>query len=78
MEVLIIKDNKKVMDINTKRLGTLLKIFLTTITVDTSIIALIKLITVLSWIGRLMPSSFLSCTKIKKDYKIFLVLLVLN
>ena len=37
MEVLIIKDNKKVMDLNTKRLGTLLKIFLTTITVDTSI-----------------------------------------
>ena len=26
MEVLIIKDNKKVMDLNTKRLGTLLKI----------------------------------------------------
>ena len=78
MEVLIIKDNKKVIDLNTKRLGSLLKIFLTTITVDTSIIALIKLITVLSWIGRLMPSSFLSYTKGKKDYKIFLVLLVLN
>ena len=48
MEVLIIKDNKRVMDLNTKRLGTLLKIFLTTITVDTSIIALVKLITILS------------------------------
>ena len=48
MEVLIIKDNKKVMDLNTKRLGTLLKIFLTTITVDTSIIALVKLITILN------------------------------
>ena len=48
MEVLIIKDNKKVMDLNTKRLRTLLKIFLTTITVDTSIIALVKLITILS------------------------------
>ena len=35
MEVLIIKDNKKVMD-------------LTTITVDTSIIALVKLITILN------------------------------
>ena len=46
MEVLIIRNNKKVMDLNTKRLGTLLKIFLTTITVDTSIIALIKLITI--------------------------------
>ena len=78
MEVLIIRNNKKVMDINTNRLGSLLKVFLTTITVDTSIIALIKLITVLSWIGRLMPSSFLSYTKDKKDYKIFLVLLVLN
>lgn len=48
MEVLIIRNNKKVMDLNTKRLGSLLKIFLTTITVDTSIIALVKLITVLS------------------------------
>ena len=48
MEVLIIKDNKKVIDLNTKRLGYLLKIFLTTITVDTSIIALVKLITILS------------------------------
>ena len=48
MEVLIIRNNKKVMDLNTKRLGTLLKIFLTTITVDTSIIALVKLITILS------------------------------
>ena len=48
MEVLIIRNNKKVMDINTKRLGTLLKIFLTTITVDTSIIALVKLIKILS------------------------------
>ena len=48
MEVLIIKDNKKVIDLNTKRLGSLLKIFLTTITVDTSIIALVKLITILS------------------------------
>ena len=48
MEVLIIKDNKKVMDLNTKRLVSLLKIFLTTITVDTSIIALVKLITILS------------------------------
>lgn len=48
MEVLIIRNNKKVMDINTKRLGSLLKIFLTTITVDTSIIALVKLITILS------------------------------
>ena len=48
MEVLIIKDNKKVIDLNTKRLGSLLKIFLTTITVDTSIIALVKLITILN------------------------------
>ena len=48
MEDLIIKDNKKVMDLNTKRLGTLLKILLTTITVDTSIIALVKLITILN------------------------------
>ena len=48
MEVLIIRNNKKVIDLNTKRLGTLLKIFLTTITVDTSIIALVKLITILS------------------------------
>ena len=48
MEVLIIRNNKKVMDINTKRLGSLLKIFLTTITVDTSIIALVKLITILN------------------------------
>lgn len=48
MEVLIIKDNKKVMDLNTNRLVSLLKIFLTTITVDTSIIALVKLITILS------------------------------
>ena len=48
MEVLIIKDNKKVIDLNTKMLGSLLKIFLTTITVDTSIIALVKLITILS------------------------------
>ena len=48
MEVLIIKDNKKVIDWNTKRWGSLLKIFLTTITVDTSIIALVKLITILS------------------------------
>lgn len=48
MEVLIIRNNKKVIDLNTKRLGSLLKIFLTTITVDTSIIALVKLITILS------------------------------
>ena len=48
MEVLIIKDNKKVIDLNTNRLGSLLKIFLTTITVDTSIIELVKLITILS------------------------------
>ena len=43
-----IKDNKKVMDLNTKRLGSLLKIFLTTITVDTSIIALVKLISIIN------------------------------
>ena len=48
MEVLIIRNNKKVIDLNTKRLGALLKIFLTTITVDTSIIALVKLITILN------------------------------
>lgn len=48
MEVLIIRNNKKVMDINTNRLGSLLKVFLTTITVDTSIIALVKLLTILS------------------------------
>ena len=48
MEVLIIKDNKKVIDLNTKRSGSFLKIFLTTITVDTSIIALVKLITILN------------------------------
>ena len=44
----VIRNNKKVMDINTNRLGSLLKVFLTTITVDTSIIALVKLITILN------------------------------
>ena len=48
MEVLIIRNNKKVIDLNTKRLGTLLKIFLTTITVDASIIALVKLISIIN------------------------------
>ena len=42
------ENNKKVMDLNTKRLGILLKIFLTTITVDASIIALVKLISIIN------------------------------
>ena len=45
---IIEENNKKVMDLNTKRLGILLKIFLTTITVDASIIALVKLISIIN------------------------------
>ena len=41
-----IEENKKVLQI--ERLGSLLKIFLTTITVDASIIALLKLISIIN------------------------------
>lgn len=48
MELLIIKNNKKVLDIDSRRLLGLLKISLTTITVDASIIALVKLISIIN------------------------------
>ena len=71
MEVLIIRNNKKVMDLNTKRLGSLLKIFLTTITVDTSIIALVKLITILNELEGLCLPVFCHVQKLKKIIKYF-------